>query len=124
MPLLNEPDYDECAHPRVEIIELDPLEDGTPVLRARCTTCGRVEVEPLTVEYAPRPVQVGDRWLPMVTRRANLAVCAGCGRLIFPELSPVPIVLFVRNDNTGEVVGEVDLCQKCGVAALEATGIE
>jgi hypothetical protein len=114
----------ECGHPQVEVVELSPLENGTPVLQGRCLACGETDLEPLRIEYAPRPLQIGDRWYPMVTNRAGLAVCAACGRLIFPDLSPVPVILFVRDEDTGEVVGEVDFCERCGSAALRGAGVE
>lgn len=102
-----------CTHSQIEVDELEPLGDGTPVLRGRCAVCGYTEVEPLNVEYAPQPVRVGDYWLPMVTRRGNLSVCAFCGQPIFPIMGLTPVVLFVRNEDTGEIVGEVDLCLSC-----------
>ena len=97
----------------IKIDEIDPLGDGTPVLRGRCAVCGYTEIEPLNIEYTPRPVRVGDYWLPMVTQRGNLTVCAFCGQPIFPSMGLDPVVLFVRNEDTGEVVGEVDLCLAC-----------
>lgn len=102
-----------CPHSQIVVDEIDPLGDGTPVLRGQCAVCGYTEVEPLNIEYAPQPVRVGDYWLPMVTRRGNLAVCAFCGKPIFPVMSLSPVVLFVRNDDTEEIVGEVDLCLAC-----------
>jgi hypothetical protein len=106
----------KCKHPQdgIEIEELEPLEDGTAVLRARCPECGLAVTEPLKVTYAPRPVEVGGRWLPLVKERGNLAVCSCCGRPLFPDLHSSPLVLFCR-DEAGEVVGEVDVCWRCEV---------
>jgi hypothetical protein len=103
-----------CEHPRerIDVEQLEPLDDGTPVLRAKCRDCGLEATEPLSVTYAPRPAEVGGRWLPLVKERGSVAVCACCGRPLFPKLHASPLVLFCR-DEAGDVIGQVDVCWQC-----------
>jgi NADH pyrophosphatase NudC (nudix superfamily) len=73
------------------------------------------------VEYVPRPVKIGgrcDRWFPLVKDRGNLAVCGLCGQVIFPELHPPPVVVFIHN-NEARLLGEVDFCEECGLKVIK-----
>ncbi len=100
-----------CDHPRIIVEEWGPLPDGTPVIRGQCLDCGTTDLQVVDVEYAAHPVRVGARWLPVTVKRGGLAICAVCGRPIFPDLSPSPIVLSVGN-------GRIDLCPACASVTL------
>jgi hypothetical protein len=99
-----------CDHPYIDVKETDPLPDGTIVLMIECLCCGATDTGLMSVEYDPRPVLLAGRWYPMIIRRDSLTVCAQCGKPIFAGFE-FPVVLFIKNDDTGDVVGEVDFCQ-------------
>lgn len=110
-----------CKHPvsdsRVEVVE--KRSDGTRVLQATCSVCAQTsKPEPMTVQYRPDPVQIGFRWFAMVDERGELAICGLCGRPIFIDFHPNPIIAFIH-DEEGFCVGQVDLCRECGLKVLE-----
>lgn len=114
-PYIEEQEF--CDHPNVEVTQLAPLDDGTPVLQGRCLTCGFEEIEPMAVKYAPGPFHVANVWLPVTVLRGDLAICANCGAPIFSILHPVPMTIFLEG-NSDVVFGQIDLCRRCSVGLL------
>jgi hypothetical protein len=104
----------QCDHPLIDVKQKEPSPDGTVVLTVKCLCCGATDTGRMSVEYSTQPVLLARRWYPMITRRGTLTVCARCGRPIFAEFE-VPVVLFIKDDDSGDVVGEVDFCQSCGI---------
>jgi hypothetical protein len=113
---------EHCEHTPV-CTAADLLDDGTLVVTGRCLKCGQTEVVSLSIQYAPSPVLVGNYLLPMVTKRADAAVCGRCGEPIFPILSPVPVIIFIT-DADERVIGQVDLCAQCGREFLSDEELE